>query len=94
MINNNIFKVNKNPKKPKPPKPPRCLCSCELNVILGILSPSLCFAVHNEETAEYWRKVEDYQNRLMEYKIFKRIATKAEYKNYCRKIRRKKNERT
>lgn len=80
-------------RPPKPPKPPRCLCSGTLKFIFGILSPSLCFAVHNEETAEYWRKVEDYQNRLMKYKIFKRIATKSEYKNYYRKIRRYKNER-
>lgn len=83
----------KNIKCPfKPPRPPRELCRTFADWLLGIVSPSLCFAVDTDKTREYWRKVRAYKMNVLQWKYQKRTITKEEYKEYDRikRTRRKK----
>lgn len=81
-------------KKPKPPTPPRELCSSFLNWILGIVSPSLLCLYSfnnrgNKKVIRYFQELAEYEIKLIEWKIEKRIATKEEYKWFARKKRKR-----
>lgn len=71
-------------RKPKPPKHPRCHYTSSAHYALGIVSPSLVFAVHNEYTQKFWDDMHRYNLDMIRYKIYTRTCTKEEYKQLMR----------
>lgn len=71
-------------RKPKPPRNPRCHYKSFIHYLLGIVSPSLVWSVHNDKTEKYWKKMQKYKLDVIRYKIENRTCTREEYKALIR----------
>lgn len=79
--------------KPIPPTPPRELGDNYFKWLLEIGSPSLIcsysFGSRERGTImRYLQELAEYEIKLLEWKIEKRIATREEYKRYIRMLKR------
>lgn len=77
----------------KKPHPPRCLCRTLSDWVRGVVSPSLLFmysmgARTDIAVSQYFEACRIYRYSVLQWKIQKRICTKAEYREFRLKRRR------
>ena len=87
---------NKMPKCPiKPPRPPLELCNTIIDWICGRMSVSKYFIAIGRAmfacdtlkptTAKYFLRIDEYKSAVLQWKIDKRIANKAEWREYVKR---------
>ena len=78
------------------PKTPRCICSGKIKGFLGIVSPSLYWAVRTGAKGETAiKELEEFECQHLRYMCYKRTLTKEKWKTLYRQYReeRRRNEK-
>ena len=83
-------------KKPRPPRTPYCLCGSLRRWILQQVSPSrysmYYFSGENRRANAYFVKIKDYNTKLIQYRVERRICSLLEWDILHRGLRMKRRE--